>query len=520
MKTGRSNIFKAILWLLLIVIYAFFILLVFAHTPIDSDYSNLVLEANDMLHGNVFLKDWTLTGISFVTTDLLYFIAGAFFFGVDIKTYVAAATAMFLMLVLTGSLLVCESGKKRTLRVLALVAIAGFPCFWLTENVRAHTGSVVWCLLGLYLLEKAGKAPRRSAVLYCLSIVVFALSVAGDSVSLLIVILPVLLVALVNGLRGYVREGRIARSDRNAFVVSLTSIAGGLALDKLYFLIGGANKNTFLEGKTFEPFEKYYDKLCIYLKSLFGLFDAGFEGQRLLSLHTVFFFLRSCIILFGLVIIVRTVIDYIRRKECDHINLILSIGFLFISLIFIITNVTIDVYGSRYIAYSPVAFAVMIVRFSAKKIQEFDDLRLRRLLGCVAVALCCCLAVDGALPLPDAKIERNQDVVGLLGTLEEHGLKNGYGGYWDSSVTTVHSNDNLSVRAIHTTPDVVQKFDWFCKGEWYDEYADFVVVRASESDSFGKAVRATFGEPEEIIESGMYNIYRYGYDLSTVLGGK
>ena len=38
---------------------------------IDSDYSNLILEASDILHGNFFMNGWTQTGISFFTTDML-----------------------------------------------------------------------------------------------------------------------------------------------------------------------------------------------------------------------------------------------------------------------------------------------------------------------------------------------------------------------------------------------------------------------------------------------------------------
>lgn len=49
----------------------------FLRVGIDSDYSNLVLEATDILNGNPFLEGHqNLTGISFVTTDLLFFIIG------------------------------------------------------------------------------------------------------------------------------------------------------------------------------------------------------------------------------------------------------------------------------------------------------------------------------------------------------------------------------------------------------------------------------------------------------------
>src|SRR5262245_44342 len=44
--------------------------------PVSSDDATGVLEADAILHGNVLLRGWTLSNISFTTTDLPFYIAG------------------------------------------------------------------------------------------------------------------------------------------------------------------------------------------------------------------------------------------------------------------------------------------------------------------------------------------------------------------------------------------------------------------------------------------------------------
>ncbi len=62
--------------------------------PIDSDYSNLILEAADIISGNVLLNDWIQTGISFLTTDLLYYVIAVLFNGVSRNSYLVASGLM------------------------------------------------------------------------------------------------------------------------------------------------------------------------------------------------------------------------------------------------------------------------------------------------------------------------------------------------------------------------------------------------------------------------------------------
>ena len=85
MKDKRFQIGKwvAILGIVIgLVVYLGYCIKIFQLMQMDSDYSNLILEASDILHGNFFMNGWTQTGISFFTTDMLYYLIAVAFIGI------------------------------------------------------------------------------------------------------------------------------------------------------------------------------------------------------------------------------------------------------------------------------------------------------------------------------------------------------------------------------------------------------------------------------------------------------
>ena len=56
--------------LLLILLHCIYIYLTFLRVPLNSDHANQVLQAADILSGNILLKGWNLTGVSFYLSEL------------------------------------------------------------------------------------------------------------------------------------------------------------------------------------------------------------------------------------------------------------------------------------------------------------------------------------------------------------------------------------------------------------------------------------------------------------------
>ena len=80
-----------------------------ARVPINSDFANHVLEGADWINGNFFLKGWTLTGISFLTTELPYYGLSAAILGIQPFTYVLAAGMSWAVFLCLGFALLRDS---------------------------------------------------------------------------------------------------------------------------------------------------------------------------------------------------------------------------------------------------------------------------------------------------------------------------------------------------------------------------------------------------------------------------
>lgn len=82
----NKQIIKVVFVLLVSILYWWVLFfLVRKGATYSSDDGVFVLEANDILHGNIFLSGWNLTGISFWASDLLLYIVGVLFAGVSVK---------------------------------------------------------------------------------------------------------------------------------------------------------------------------------------------------------------------------------------------------------------------------------------------------------------------------------------------------------------------------------------------------------------------------------------------------
>src|SRR6201995_4945892 len=97
--------------------------------PENSDESNDLLMAWDMLHGNVLLHGWYLSDVSFVTTELPQYTLLVDLFGLHTATaHIAAAMTYTLVLILavllargSGRVVPRDEGRVRMLLAAALV---------------------------------------------------------------------------------------------------------------------------------------------------------------------------------------------------------------------------------------------------------------------------------------------------------------------------------------------------------------------------------------------------------------
>ena len=225
--------------ILILLIYIPYIYFIFRRIGIDSDYSNLVLEAKDIISGNLFLKGWNLTGLTFLTTDLIYFISRVLFFGVSTKAYVFAISLMFLGIILSSILLVKGSNRKISWKkIIFLLLLIGFPTITATMSYRAHTGAIIWSFLSLYFINNFLNSSTKSKKKLLIPLFMI-LGVVGDPIIILVLIIPVIIYSIYKLLFLIFKLHAVDEMRNHYYLIFIStfSIFVGTIIDKLYFLV-------------------------------------------------------------------------------------------------------------------------------------------------------------------------------------------------------------------------------------------------------------------------------------------
>lgn len=522
---NHKKILKIMIFIAVAASYYILLYYLFLTDSFNSDLANHVLEGNDILHGNLFLKDWSLSGISFIATDLVLYTIAVLFTGISQESAAVAAALGIFLLTVVCFLIMFEKNRKRITiwggGVLLFLAIAGIPRGLFMSLSRVHTACVVEAMLGLYFLNKFS-ATENNKKIYSLiiAIICFSFAAMSDALSLLMIIIPAFLVSLWSMIFIYAKDGRCDKRYLYQVFIVISAVCLSFVLDKTFYYIGGANKNSFLGLKHFIYLEEYANQITLYLKTLLALFQAEFPGKALADINIFPAFLRISVILLGFVCIIYNIVQWIRYKSEDYLTVVLSVGVVLASLVFATTNIAIDLMGGRYIATFPAIFIVIIVRTVANVNLCWDKIHGIFIGKVVAGMLCGALILEIALPLPNGDMTHLNQQETLAKVLEDNKLTNGYSSFWNASVITVISNNKVKIRSILGNPDSLMMEDYFCKREWYFEPANFVVVAdGDESGVTYDNMISALGTPCEIIDvcEGRWQILKYDFDISKYL---
>lgn len=495
--------------------YLFCLYKMFRTIAINSDFSSLVLEANDVISGNVFLSGWNLTGISFLFTDLLYFIGAVLFFGVSTKTYYVAVTMMFFMVVLIAWFLI---DKWNVTNMLIMFVFAMLPVGITLDLLRAHTGVYVlyFAILLLWKCYCNTRQIKKQKYLLILIGVLFALASASDMIILIVGLGPILIMCIVQYV--HFKYNRISREEFMPYVkLSLFSLGGsivGMGLEKLYFIIGGCNKNSFIVDQTYVGVSGIKDKLDVYINAIVSLNAGNIFGQHILNFDVMVQCVNLVFTVVCLSIVIYNIVKFIQGKSKDSISFILSMGFVLISLVFVFTSLSSNLYSARYMAVTPIIHSLLLIRFLNLHQGVFKKIRIFKI---IFIVLLCFMSVynirSAYLHGRDAVQTVEQKKVVQI--MKENHLTNGYANFWDSAIVTVLSQEKVKTRQVQMG-DVVTKYNWFCKDSWYKEKVNFVLVRNPEWVTCGVTednCRKLFGEPSKILEEGNYKVLIYDYNL-------
>jgi hypothetical protein len=508
----RWQLRTALIWLLG-VIAAFLCYLRLGGTrAVDSDGAGQALQAWDMLRGNLPLHGWTLSDVSFYTTELPQYMAVELVRGLGADVVTVAAAMTFTLVLLLAALLAkgTATGASAVARMLMTTGImvapqvsAGVKIFISSPD---HLGTTVPVLLALLILDRA---PRRWPV-PVIATALLGWAAIADTLVLFIGLLPVASVCAARVVRA-VAKGETLRSQWYEISLGVGAAAAVAAAKAALFAIRSAGgfvvkaPIAHVQGVSALPHALNVAGRGLLLLAGADFFDAGAAGAE-----SVFAWLHlagaaaACV---GAGLAMRR---YLRDRGLVDQVLVAAIVINLAAYIF--STQSSSVLVSREI--------VAVLPFSAVLAGRMLADRVLAIRGAPIVLLVLLAGYLGglgyALAQPPAPPANQQ----LTSWLTAHHLRSGLAGYWQANVVTLAGGERIRVRQITAARARVVPYQWESDSRWYDPRegsANFVVLTAGTPEYPGfdndAAVLATFGRPARTYHVGPYEVLVWHQNL-------
>jgi hypothetical protein len=518
--------------------------------PVNTDDSNSMLMAWDMLHGNVSLHGWWMSDVSFFTTELPQYAVLEWLLGLHQHTAHVAAAMTYTLVMLLAVLLASGNwrpGSRRTAAVRALIAAAILiaPERGVGVDVLllfiGHIGTSVPLMAILLLLDRA--RPRwQIPVVTCLGL---SWVMVADKAVLLAAVGPLILVcggqvvlAIKAGRPRTVAAMRDALSTcwYPASLVLAAITATGLTwiADRVIRALGGYDLQPLRFALT--PPGQYLASIITTWRDLLWLFGASYHGQSGAALLIAVCHLP--VLFLVLAAVGRVSWLWLRGLRPGHrrpvavplVDQLLAAAF--IASLFAFTldhalgkglqDITILVPFGAVLAARQFASVAFGVQEQAKEQASGVWSRCRPWLKIAACATGCALF---ASYLAGLGLTARQPVARPAGTslgqwLDARGLHHGLAGYWQSTVITLVSSGTVIVRPM--TSDLRPR-RWMADSGWYSRAAppaDFITLGGTglaDNARTWSRIRGRFGAPAYVASFGPYTVLVYRHNLLTEL---
>lgn len=465
--------------------------------PVMSDGAANAMQAWDMLHGNLLLRGWTLTDLSFYTTELPEYMITEQLRGLGPGAAHLAAALTYTLLV-AGVVLLARgraTGPTGVVRGLLAAGVMITPLGFSDTTVLAdpdHVGTQVPLVLAWLIIDRARPGWRPAAAVTA----ILAWCQVADP---LVTYEGVLAIVIVYGIRLYQRQAGRYELALAAGAICSTAIAD-LALRAIRH--AGGFVLTPLD-TTFTAVATLSGHLFVSVQSVLIMYGADFSGQQLGLSAAARLVHLAAVAAAGWA----TVHALRRFGDSDLVVRLIAVAIVVQLAAFTIGGSNVAG-GAHEIAGVLPAGAVLAARLLADRLlagrlladQLLTD---RRPLALAAAVLAC----FGAILLHETAKAAPPDRDGQLAVwLRAHHLRYGLAAYWNAASVTVDSGGAVQVRPIGKDRRgdlaVVHRDT---VASWYNPAlhdADFLVLpRRGAGCLYGarwqwvEAVRTDFGPP-------------------------
>ena len=489
--------------------------------PVSSDGSGTILQAWDMLHGNLLLRHWYTSDVSFYTTELPQYaliealLAHWLALGAWVVHVGAAMT--YTLLVLLAALLAKgrAQGREGLARALLAAGIMLAPQLSATSIVLLspdHTGTAVPVLVAWLLIDRYPQARPRWLVPVAVC-AILAWTMVADSIILITCIGPLVVVCAVRAFAGVMR-GPDQQGSRwyEASLAGAALIAAGLATLAPHVIRALGGFHEWRIGTRSAPVGNWPHGAWVMVKGFLELFGANvFNARPAIALVFAALHLAGVIlVLCGLGLALTRLF-----RPGELIVAVLAAAIVINLGAYMISTHTHDVLGAREMAdVLPFGAALAGRTLGGRALAALraGPRALKPALAVVVAGYLAALAYGAAQP---AAPPANQPLVAWL---VGHGFREGLAGYWEANSTTVSSGDRVLVCGVTRTADgELTPYRWETDLQNYDpslHYANFVVAGGPHPllDAQASAVR-TFGQPQRVYRFDGYIVMVWDTNL-------
>jgi hypothetical protein len=473
--------------------------------PISSDGASNVLQAWDMLHGNLLLHGWQLSDVSFYTTELPQYmlieaVRGP---GADVVN-IAAAMTYTVLVVLAGLLAKGHArGREGLVRCLLAAGIMLAPQVSATSTLLQapdHTGTAVPLLLAWLVIDRAQPRWYVPVTVW----VILAWTMAADSIVLVTGIAPLVVTASARACWAVARGGRPRWYELSLAGAALAAVVGA-AVPLLIRRAGGYQLSPVQE--RIVSIGQLPHSAWIAFRAALGLFGAdAFRAQPGIELAFAILHLAGAVVAaLALCIAVKRFFTAELLIPAFAVGIVLNLG------AFILTSQSLA--STREMSAALPLGAVLAGRLVA------GPLLSARLAPVLAVATAGYLAALAYGTAQTAVPPMNQS---LATWLAAHHFSDGLAGYWQANSTTLDSGTRITVSSVLVSGGKVIPGNWETSQQEYEplrHYADFVVVQDGETDPYAllETAERAFGHPQRTYRVGRYTVLTWRANLLSYL---
>jgi hypothetical protein len=512
-RSGTPRVARRIVritsWTLLaIVALAVLFCFVSAHAvPGNSDGSTVILEGQSMSTGHLMLQGWALSSDSFWTIDAVVYMFAVLVAGVHAIFLHLVPALIASAVVVTGVHIVRAdwrgaAGFAGAAAVLALLALPSHALAFFFLQGPLHVGTALLCLLAFVGLGKG-----RFGWGWIVAVVLLAAGTIGDLQTIALGVVPALLAGAVGSMRC-----RNWRTGLPTSAAAVASIALAVVVREVARAIGTFTLVSAAPPQSISQAILNFATLGNYLPKLLGVgtaagFGSGGAPHFAEYAHGIGLLAVAGGVLVAVVGLLLGVMDgdktAVERSTSWRLDDLLVFAFFGDLVVFLALADNADPPSARYLTAGVIFGSILAGRLIARLTVRLlrSGPKLRRWgpkLGCVlATAVVGVLATGVAFNLAHPSPNHPYERVGAF--LEQHGLHEGIGDYWSSSIVTVETDGSVEVRPVTRNPHgQLVRYARESSSDWYTGQ-QFTFLVYNPAYPFGNVdtatAVATFGQP-------------------------